>query len=162
MARTKLAKKRNVTPDQLARFGHIAAFLREEMAKREWSSALFNEALGLSPNSTTVYTWLRGSGAPNPEMRAKLAALFAVHESTFMGREIAGPVKASAAPVVTTPAVQRRLGVPQDVLSFSVDANGQARLRLDSTLPLAVAAPLLRMLLDAGIVLGGDPPETSP
>jgi transcriptional regulator with XRE-family HTH domain len=153
MARTKLAKKTNVTPDQLARFGHIAAFLREEMAKREWSSARFNEALGLSPNSTTVYTWLRGSGAPNPEMRAKLAALFAVHESTFMGREIAGPVKASAAPVVTTP-VQHRPGAAQDVLSFSVDANGQARLRLDATLPLAVAAPLLRMLLDAGIVFG--------
>lgn len=153
MARTKVAKKTNVTPDQLARFGHIAAFLREEMAKREWSSARFNEALGLSPNSTTVYTWLRGSGAPNPEMRAKLAALFAVHESTFEGRAIEGPVKASAAPVVTTPA-RSRLGAPQDVLSFSVDVNGQARLRLDATLPLAVAAPLLRMLLDAGIVFG--------
>ena len=38
----------------------------------------------------------------------------------------------------------------------------RARLRLDATLPLAVAAPLLRMLLDAGIVFGGDPPETSP
>jgi transcriptional regulator with XRE-family HTH domain len=151
MARTKAART-NVTPDQLARYGHIAAFLREEMAKREWTASHLTQALELAPTSTTVYTWLRGSGAPHPNMRARLAALFAVHESTFMAREIAGPVKATAAPVVTAPA--RPVRATQDVLSFSVDANGQARLRLEATLPLAVAAPLLRMLLDAGIVFG--------
>lgn len=154
MARTKAART-NVTPDQLARYGHIAAFLREEMAKREWTASHLTQALELAPTSTTVYTWLRGSGAPHPNMRARLAALFAVHESTFMGLEIEGPVKASAP---AAPAPRKTPAPPvratQDVLSFSVDANGQARIRLDATLPLAVAAPLLRMLLDAGIVFG--------
>jgi hypothetical protein len=155
MARTKVART-TVTPDQLARYGHIAVFLREEMAKREWTAGHLTQALELSPQSTTVYTWLRGSGAPHRMMRSRLAALFAVHESTFMGREIAGPVKASAPAPRKTPAPPVR--ATQDVLSFSVDANGQARIRLDATLPLAVAAPLLRMLLDAGIVFGQESP----
>jgi hypothetical protein len=34
-----------------------------------------------------------------------------------------------------------------------------ARLRLDVRLPLALAAPLLRVLLDAGIVMTGDRPD---
>lgn len=32
-----------------------------------------NERLGIDRKSTTIYTWLRGKGAPNDETRAKLA-----------------------------------------------------------------------------------------
>jgi hypothetical protein len=50
--------------------------------------------------------------------------------------------------------VLRAAGLAGDVLGFSVGTDGMARLRLDVTLPLDQAAPLLRVLLDAGVVLG--------
>ena len=38
------------------------------------------------------------------------------------------------------------------VLQFTVSADGTARIKLDAAMSLAAASPLLRILLDAGIV----------
>ena len=46
-----------------------------------------------------------------------------------------------------------------DILSFAVTATGEARIKLDIVLPLANATPLLRMLLDAGVVFTGETVE---
>lgn len=47
------------------------------------------------------------------------------------------------------PAVRRA-----EVLSFVAMDDGSARVRVDVTLPVAQGAPLLRLLLDAGLMLG--------
>ena len=157
--------KYKTTPHQIARFGHIAVFLREELARREWTPTKLTQTLGMSAGNTAVYPWLRGSGAPNPVMRQKLARVFGVAPETFLARELNGSAPTMVAtggalvPVATSQPVMSATPVTpvaparHDVLSFLVGSDGQARLRVDATLPLAVAAPLFRMLLDAGLVL---------
>jgi transcriptional regulator with XRE-family HTH domain len=157
--------KYKTTPHQIARFGHIAVFLRQELARREMTPTKLTRALGMSAGNTAVYPWLRGSGAPGPIMRQKLARVFGVAPETFLARELdgSGPPTMVATggalvPVATSQPVMSATPVMpaparHDVLSFLVGSDGQARLRVDATLPLAVAAPLFRMLLDAGLVL---------
>jgi hypothetical protein len=41
------------------------------------------------------------------------------------------------------------------VLQFAVQSDGNARIRLDCVLPFEKATPLLRTLLDAGLVVLG-------
>lgn len=148
------------TPATIARYGHIVVFLREEMKKRDWGPADLTKALELGDKNTRIYPWLRGSGAPGPDLRAKLGALFQVPEETFMAREISGAVVREKPSAMIAKAMALPAPKPQDVLTFNVTSDGQARLRLDATLPLAVAAPLLRMLLDAGLVFGQDEPAS--
>ena len=157
--------KYKITPHQIARFGHIAVFLRQELARREMTPTKLTRVLGMSAGNTAIYPWLRGSGAPGPIMRQKLARVFGVAPETFLAREMDGsgppttvatggalvPVATSQPVMSTTPVMPAP--ARHDVLSFLVGSDGQARLRVDATLPLAVAAPLFRMLLDAGLVL---------
>lgn len=56
-------------------------------------------------------------------------------------------IEAPGAPAAV--ASQRRV---VEVLAFTANNAGEARIRLDVTLPMAAATPLLRMLLDAGLV----------
>lgn len=155
-----MPQKRPATPEQIAMFGHITARLRGFMAERKWQVADLNQALGRDRANTGVYNYLNCKGAPAPETRVKLAKLTGIPEADLMMRPRPGDGAASERlPVVEdrTPAARvapaRALG--GDVLGFNVAADGTARLRLDVTLPLATATPLLRMLLDAGIVFGG-------
>jgi hypothetical protein len=43
-----------------------------------------------------------------------------------------------------------------DVLMFNVSPDGEARLRLDVTLPIDKAMPLVRLLFDAGVVINNE------
>jgi transcriptional regulator with XRE-family HTH domain len=139
------------TPFQIARFGHIAVLLRTEMEKRKWNGGDLSQAIGLDRDSTRIYPWLKGTGAPGPNLRPKIAKVLGVEESELMGRNVSAkfdlpPRVAPLAAIATT-----KTG---DVLAFNVASDGMARIRLDVTLPVDEATPLLRMLLDAGFVLG--------
>jgi|SRR5580765_831157 len=138
------------TRAQVAKYGHIAARLREVCKLHSWTPSAFNKAVGV----TGAGVWLNGKGAPGPASRAKLVKVTGIVETDLMPRkpgEIpAQAVATLAGPVKPTPV---RGG---DVLSFMVSANGEARIKLDITLPVETATPLLRMLLDAGIVFGAD------
>jgi transcriptional regulator with XRE-family HTH domain len=143
----------------VARCGHIVVFLRNQMAKRQWSIQNLAEALGLPRNSTSPYPWIKGTSAPGATMRHKLAELFEVPVATFMARDPGEHLPVHAPGTFTPPGpvgkmlheLQRPVK-PTEVLAFSVSADGIARIRLDVSLPLATATPLLRMLLDAGLV----------
>jgi hypothetical protein len=146
--------KQQTTPEQIAMFGHIASRLRGFMAERKWKVADLNAALGRKRGDANAFSWVNGKGAPAKEMRATLAKLTGIPEADLMIRRPGKAVTVERLPAVAdrTPRVATARALGGDVLGFSVAADGTARLRLDVTLPLATATPLLRMLLDAGIV----------
>jgi transcriptional regulator with XRE-family HTH domain len=170
MMATKVAAR--ITPEDVARNGHVVVFLRREMEARQWGVADLVKALGLPHGSTTIYPWLKGTGTPGPAMRLKLGEVFKVPAATFEPRDpgehlpvhapgtfgAVGKMMEQIQRPLTSPNAAHavKVGAPRDVLSFNVGANGIARIRLDIELPLVNATPLLRMLLDAGLVFSQD------
>jgi hypothetical protein len=155
--------KQQTTPEQIAMFGHIASRLRGFLAERKWKVADLNAALGRKRGDANAFSWVNGKGAPGDEMRATLAKLTGISEADLRMRPRPDGAARERLPAAVdrTPRVAPARPLGGDVLGFVVSPDGMARLRLDVTLPLAVATPLLRMLLDAGVVFavpeqGGD------
>jgi hypothetical protein len=141
------------TPHDIAQFGHIAALLRKALAQKEWNIPDLSRALGLPRDSATPYKWLNAMGAPAPKYRAKLAKLIGVPEGDLLRREPGSPVTTASVPLLAGP-IAKPGGAARtvDPLLFRVTSDGMAQIKLDVTLPMAEATPLLRMLLDAGMV----------
>lgn len=141
------------TPAQLATYGHVAARLRAELEKREWKVGDFNEAMGAPRGHPNAYNWVTGKTGLASSSRTKVAKVLKIPETELMPRSESGRVMTVvSAPIF--PSVVPAVRKVSEVLGFSVTDAGEARIRLDVTLPLAAATPLLRMLLDAGLVLG--------
>ena len=144
---------KTTTPREVAMFGHIAVALRKAMEAKGWSIGDLNQALGRDRAFAGTYAWVGGRGAPSPENAQKVSKLLGIPMTELTKRD------ADAAPKVTLIEPGRSLVTRvspattiRDVLSFKVNTGGEARLQLDATLPVEKAMPLLRMLLDAGIV----------
>jgi transcriptional regulator with XRE-family HTH domain len=124
--------------------GHIAARLRAFLQEKQWTVRQLNEALGLQREYSGVYNWLNAKGPPGKKAATKLAKLLGVPIAELRPHRGGGvPPPSLPVPVRTLPATR-----PADVLSFNVQADGEARIRLDVTLPVSRATPLLRLLLD--------------
>jgi transcriptional regulator with XRE-family HTH domain len=138
------------SPEQIAMYGHIAAALRAVMHKHHWSVPDFHEQLGMGRSNTTLYGYLRCAGQPSASVRAVLMKKFGIPETELMKRDLV-----TSQSVVTVSEPRQHIMKPMSplpVLSFTVDASGMARIKLDAAMSLAAASPLLRILLDAGIV----------
>ena len=138
------------TPDQIAMFGHIATALRAVMQHHHWSVGDMHERLGMERSNTTLYGHLACRAAPSPKLRAKMAKTFGIPETELMKRDLV-----TGQTMVTVHEPRQHIMKPMSplpVLSFTVDASGMARIKLDAAMSLAAASPLLRILLDAGIV----------
>ena len=146
---------------ELARFGHVAATIRAALESKGWTVAELNAALGKERGDAGAYKWISGKGAPNPVNAQRIAKVLNVSTSDLVARDV--PEATLAKPLL--PAITTTIGEPRkvdgppakrpEVLSFSVDDEGRARIKLDVSLPVGDATPLLRMLLDAGLVMGG-------
>jgi transcriptional regulator with XRE-family HTH domain len=139
------------TAAQVARNGQVAALLRAELDKRGWTPRRLNEAMGKPASHTASYVWLSAKGAPAPKLAARLAKVLGVAVERLQPNTGAPTQVASREPATATILAPKRAA---EVLSFAVLDDGHARLRLDVVLPVTEAAPLLRLLLDAGIVMG--------
>jgi hypothetical protein len=106
-----------------------------------------------------TYHWINGTGGPGQAYQRKLAKIFGVSAETFAPKALNGTDKAPVPAVLpgytVTPKPPGVRTMGGDVMAFTVYQDGQARVKLDVVLPLAQAAPLFRVLLDAGLVLGG-------
>jgi hypothetical protein len=143
------------TPAQIASLGHVAALLRRELEKREWSVADFHRAIGEDVKSTRAYAWMNCRSRITDQYRPKIAKALGVKESDLMPRELTQAVITAPVSEAKLRAVQvassmpaRTLAPSGDVLAFNVNADGNARLRLDVTLPLEQGSKVLRLLLD--------------
>ena len=151
--KVQTARGTPATPEQVLIYGHIAATIRQCMEARSWKMADLNVAIGRKPDNTLGYVWINAKGAPSPVMRAKLALALNVPESDLTVRNTDGGemVKAERIPrgeALPPPPVHK------DVLTFSINTEGQARIRFDFTMAAAKGAALLRILMDAGLALG--------
>ena len=140
------------TPAQVARYGHIAARLRAFLAEKSWSIGDLNQAMGIKRANTAIYGYVNCRGAPGPKVAAKLAKLMGCPESELRARDGKGPPPGQDVTVLPAKPLPPR---PLDVLQFAVQSDGNARIRLDCVLPFDKATPLLRTLLDAGLVVIG-------
>ena len=141
-------KKNPATPEQIARFGHIAVALRSFLDQKGWGPSNLNSAMGKARGNTGIYAILSGKAAPGSVMRAKLSKATGIPEEQFFPKELDDLV-----PVRTAKRSYIRGDVTKtDVLSFVVSNDGNVRIQLDATLPVESAMPLLQMLLDAGLV----------
>jgi hypothetical protein len=60
---------------------------------------------------------------------------------------------AEAVPLRIEGSPPARIASGSPVLSFTVNEDGNARIRLDASMPYDKAVPLLRLLLDAGMIV---------
>ena len=151
MAKPKRTNLKPATPEQVAKFGHFAATLRKWMKDHDVSIRELNEKLGRAETNTAPYMWINAKMAPGPTLRPLLAKVTGIPGSELMPRSMApGPGKA----VMILPRQEPTPLVPvaRNVLSFIVTNDNMATIKVDATLPLETATPLLRMLLDAGVI----------
>jgi transcriptional regulator with XRE-family HTH domain len=159
--RASATAARPSTPLEIAKFGHIAVALRAVMVARDWSPGALNQAMGLDRNNTAIYLYLRGQGQPSPERRRALSAATGIPEADLMARDPEAPLSAAAlaapqrALIVhrKPPQPQRPPAVEPPVLQFTAHPDGTARLAFDVTMATEKAVPLLRILLDAGMII---------
>ena len=102
---------RTATPDEVARYGHIAARLREFMERRGMSTPDLSQALGLPRTSTTAYHWVTCFGAPSPKLRMKLSKVTGIPEAELVQRQPGEPPPTSTA--LAVPELPRRAMVLQ-------------------------------------------------
>lgn len=162
---------RQATALQIARYGHIALALKDWMKANKQMPPDINRALGKRSVNPGVYNWLRGLGAPDRANRAKLMRITGIPEQMLTAREAVTPTAKQLQ--IEAPTLEQVLGMEieparaaqaakrvAEVLSFTALDNGEARIRLDVTLPIEQAMPLFRQLLDASALMqrsvGGD------
>jgi hypothetical protein len=140
-------------------FGHAAATMRAALKAKGWTIPDFNQAMGRERGYAGAHVWFAGKGLPGPKHRDKVAKVLSVSAEDLKPRQhvevtLSDPSRSLA--VIPAPTASQAARKSGDVLLFAVDAEGVARLRLDVALPIEKGAALLRMLLDAGIVMGGE------
>ena len=148
------------TPKEIAQWGHIATLLREYMEKHAMKPAGFAQVMGLKDitHLSQIYKWSNAKAGPGPMYRAKMAKVLGVDPDYLKRRDPGHPLFAPATQS-GQPVVSRPRATDGPVLQFAASSDGEARIRLDVTMPVAQAMPLLRILLDAGILIGGEVPS---
>jgi hypothetical protein len=152
-------ERRQATPLEIAKYGHIAARLRGLLDAGEWTIPMLSRAAGLK-TAYAAWPWVYARAAPNNEAAAKLAKAIGCRARDLARKEVTDLAAIPAdepgheSTPVTTP--------PEPVFSFVVRSDGTVRLKLDTVLPLESAKPLLRMLFDAGDLLPGNDASLQP
>lgn len=145
-------QKGPANPDQIARNGHIAAAIRDFLARKGWKPPQLNEAIGLSPERSNVYVWMSAKIAPSTVYQGKLARVMGVPITSLLPKEL-GEAASQAMPQLLPPGPGPG-PKPRDILTITFATDGSAHIRLDATLPASQAMPIVRLLLDAGLVVG--------
>jgi hypothetical protein len=146
-----MPKPISATPEQILMYGHISIALRKFLDSKGWGPGELNKAMGKSPGYSAAYQWVNGKSAPSPKAATKLSKVTGIPVEQLLRRDPNAP---STAIVTYKPSNKNIVGTlrPIEVLGFSVTNDGNARIKIDVTMPLESATPLLRMLLDAGLV----------
>jgi len=147
------------TPEQIIVFGEIAASLREWCKTNKKTARDINAIVGKPASYSAGFQWLNGKGAPSKYNRVLLSKATGISEAKLMRREYSEDV------TIEKPIIQNVVsafpGKIADVMSFTVNNNGEARIKLDVTLPIDQAMPLFRIILDTGILMESNNGPTS-
>jgi transcriptional regulator with XRE-family HTH domain len=132
---------------QLAKWGAIAAAVRAAMAEKGLTPREFNARAGLAASHPQIYQIMAAKCGPGPTMAPRLRKVLGLPASA-LGERPAAPQLASAPKTAVVLAPPR----PGEVLACSILADGTARIKLDVTLPLVDALPLMRLLMDQSLI----------
>jgi len=137
------------TPEQIMKYGGVATALREWCERNNKTAKDINLIIGKDMGYSAGYIWLNGKGAPGPKTIKLLSKGTGIPEAQLMRRNTMNEVETIPAKINSNP----------PVFSFTVNDNGEARIKLDVTLPIQQAVPLFRMILDAGVIVNGQTPN---
>ena len=139
----------------IARRGNVAQAIRAAIEARQWTAGDLHEKLGMKRGATMAYAWLAARAVPGPAIRKKVSKLLEIPEKDLLPQALeTAPALERERALVPIGGEARRFNKPTtDVLAFNVNSEGMARIRLDVSMPLENAPPLLRLLLDAGLVI---------
>lgn len=167
------------SPEELARFGHIAAVLRAYCRHFDMSVADFQQyVLRERRTATAVYPWLAARAAPSEARRLVICAGTGITPLHLCERDpddprpvpqpdpaaFRLPIGWAGRPRLFKPALQlpapaeapaELLSPPAppepDPLEFQAHADGTATIRVHKRLPIEHATKLFRVLLDSGV-----------
>jgi hypothetical protein len=145
-------KAGQASPEQIARYGHMAASLRKALADRGWTPLDLSKAIGTGDAGSNCYSWAAAKGGIGPKYRKIVAEILGIREEDLMNRDAPPkvPAKPAQAPAPVSAPVARPAPVRAPLLSFTIDHDGNGRIALDVTLPAADAARLLGLILERG------------
>ncbi len=139
------------TPEQIIVYGEVATSLREWCKTNGKGPRDINAIIGKRPSYSAGYQYLSGKNAPSKYNRVLLAKATGIPEEKLTKRKSFDRV------TIEKPIIQNVVTAfsskNADILSFTVNNNGEARIKLDVTLPMHQAVPLFRIMLDAGIIM---------
>jgi len=149
----------STSPQDILKYGHIAAALRQFMVNKGFATARdLNEFMGLPRDHASVYNWLAARGAPNPAMRKKLAKLTGIPARTLTMNTEANGHDRDTIPQATV--VERGKPRPNEFLTVvTVTNDGNARLRLDAIMPLDMALEIAKTVSEHNLNEVKDEPE---
>lgn len=145
------------------KFKHLAPLIIGYMKREGITGQEMGRRLGAPNGSGAVISgWIRSLNAPSEQYRAKLAELLGVDESELKPR-VEGKAREATARALEAhlqaPAPPPQVLLPRrqdNVLSYSAASDGQAEVKLLARGPHARMAVVFRLLLDAGLVPGGE------
>ena len=136
------------TPEQIIAYGEVATSLREWCKTNGKGPRDINAIIGKGPSYSAGYQYLSGKNAPSKYNRAILSKATGIPEEKLTKRKSFDQV------TIEKPPTTKFVSKTSDILSFTVTDTGEARIKLDVTLPMHSAVPLFRLILDAGVVMG--------
>jgi hypothetical protein len=147
--------------------GHIVTALQAYLAAERITPGELQRRLGLPRKATTVYSWLGGRTCPGQAFKAQLSQLLGQPVSFFYPRHEDAPSVPALGPARTALALAAQLPAPPPPgppaggrLAYEGHGDGTASITLRARLPLEQAKPLFRLLLDAGIDMATDTPQS--
>lgn len=141
-------KPQPASADQIAKWGHIAGVVRAALEAKHMTVSQFNEAAGLARHNSEIYQIRACKSGASPRMARLIHKILGVPVADLAPR---APSKMPTRALTLAPRPYHRSAT--DVLGFSIDEAGKARLKLDFTATPDVVVPILRMLLDLGLVI---------
>ena len=136
------------TPEQIIAYGEVATSLREWCKTNGKRAQDINAIVGKPASYSAGFQWLNGKVAPSKYNRVLLAKATGIPEEKLAKRKSFDQV------TIEKPPTTKFVSKTSDILSFTVTDTGEARIKLDVTLPMQSAVPLFRLILDAGVVMG--------
>lgn len=155
-------KTPKISPSNAAKYGQIAALLRQKMSEENLSINDVADKLGKIVSPTAVYNWRLAKNAPGPEARKKLAKIFNTRETDWKAKPLETANGKDTNVVIYPPTVFRK--TPNtEVCSFIANGDGTCRLRLDVTMTdIEAGAKLFNQLLSSGLIAKRESNEPIP
>jgi hypothetical protein len=133
---------------QVARYGHIAAAIRQAMQQRSMTPRDVSNQLGLHKTATTVYPWINGIAAPVPKYHSKLMRVLGLTKEQITARDVDPPPSTALVVAKTQPKRSMNVDKQRQLHTFSMVMmpNGQCHVHIDMLLPWELALAIATLI----------------